>query len=349
MSCSGAFDINEDGQYDPCDSTICPFDYTYEYSNATQCKVTKKNDYLKLECWTSSSKATIGQTQDMGLSEARLYCPSVNKWSGEKADAELILRHMGNGKSVYVCIPIEKTAGSQTGNGVEFFEALDSAVKVLGGGTSMQTVNLGANWSLNQLIPKSPYYWAEKDGLQFDSACNYDSNNVLIFPLGGAINIKQTQLNNLENAVNGYTGGRRTINSSANEVVSGSNAGQFYYNKDGTKKNSDGGGPDGLPVGMTCEPVLDAQTGLNVSADPTAKMGWIQSTMKNINKEKILYYVGIVLGVGAFLLFLYFFIYKKCIKSTVPHPDKPGVMTSIVGRWLALNIKKGVGGKVPDE
>lgn len=349
MSCSGAFDINEDGQYDPCDKTICPFDYTYEYDNSTQCKVTKKSNYLKLECTTSSSTATIGQTQNMGVNEVRLYCPSVNKWDGNKADAELIIRHSGQGKNVYVCIPIEKTAGSQTGNGVEFFEALDSAVKVLDGGTNMQTVNLGANWSLNQLIPKSPYYWAEKDGLIFDTACNYDNNNVLIFPLGGAINIKQAQLTNLKGAVTGsYNGGMRAINSSANELVAGSGAGQFFYNKEGTEQNTDGI-DDGLPVGMTCEPVLDAQSGLNVEEEPTEKTGWIQNTMKNINKDKILLYVGIVLGLGATILFLYFVVYKKMWVTKTPHPDKPGAMTTIFGRWKALKIMKLAGRKVPDE
>ena len=179
MSCSGAFDINENGSYDPCDKSICPFDYDYEYDNSTLCKVTKKSNYLKLECTTSSSTATVGQVKDMGVLEVRLYCPSVNKWGGKKADAELIIRHSGQGKNGYVCVPITKVAGSATGNGVEFFERLDSAVKVLGGGTNMQTVNLGANWSLNKLIPKSPYYYAEKDGLSFDSACNYDTNSVL--------------------------------------------------------------------------------------------------------------------------------------------------------------------------
>jgi hypothetical protein len=348
MSCSGAFDIKEDGQYDPCDKTICPFDYTYEYDNSTLCKVTKKGTYLKLECTTSSSKATIGQTQNMGVEEVRLYCPSVNKWDGEKADAELIIRHSGQGKNVYVCIPIVKTAGSQKGNGVDFFEALDSAVKVLDEGTQMQTVNIGAQWSLNKLIPKSPYYWAEKDGLIFDNACNYDSNNVLIFPLGGAINIKQLQLTNIEGAVTGsYSGGRRTINSSADELVSGSNAGQFFYNKEGTEQNTDGI-EDGLPVGMTCEPVLDKKTGLNVVEDPAEKIGWIQNTMQNMNTDKLLYYVGIVLGVGAFILALYFIGYKRMWKHTVKDPTKPGEMTSIMGRWFALRNMKLAGHNVPD-
>ena len=162
----------------------------------------------------------------MGVLEVRLYCPSVNKWGGKKADAELIIRHEGQGKNAYVCVPITKVAGSAAGNGVEFFERLDSAVKVLGGGTNMQTVNLGANWSLNKLIPKSPYYYAEKDGLAFDSACNYDTNSVLIFPLGSAINVKDSHLRNINNAVSsGYNGNRRTINSSADELVQGSGAG----------------------------------------------------------------------------------------------------------------------------
>lgn len=340
MSCSGAFDIDENGSYDKCDKSICAFDYDYEYDNSTLCKVTKKSSYLKLECTNSSSTATVGQVKDMGVLEVRLYCPSVNKWSGDGADAELIIRHSGQGKNAYVCIPITKVAGSATGNGVDFFERLDSAVKVLGGGTNMQTVNLGASWSLNKLIPKSPYYYAEKDGLIFDSACNYDNNNVLIFPLGSAINIKDTHLTNIDNAVsNNYNGNRRTINSSADELVQGSGAGQFFYNDEGTKTDTSGGIDDGLPVGMTCEPVLDSATGENVVADPTEKMGWIQSKMKNINIGTLLKIIGIILGIGLFFIGCYYF-YLYCIKATVDHPDKPGKMTSKFAAWKISKIKK---------
>ena len=88
MSCSGAFNIDENGAYDKCDSAVCPFDYDYEYDNSTQCTVTKKTNYLKLECTTNSSKATIGQVKNMGVTEIRLYSPSVNKWGGKQADAE---------------------------------------------------------------------------------------------------------------------------------------------------------------------------------------------------------------------------------------------------------------------
>tara|TARA_B100000575_G_scaffold278860_1_gene266606 strand:- start:2905 stop:3951 length:1047 start_codon:yes stop_codon:yes gene_type:complete len=344
MSCSGAFDINENGKYDPCDKSICPFDYDYEYDNSTLCKVTKKSNYLKLECTTSSSTATVGQVKDMGVLEVRLYCPSVNRWGGKKADAELIIRHSGQGKNGYVCVPITKVAGSATGNGVEFFERLDSAVKVLGGGTNMQTVNLGANWSLNKLIPKSPYYYAEKDGLAFDSACNYDTNSVLIFPLGSAINVKQVHLTNINNAVStGYNGNRRPINSSADELVQGSGAGQFFYNDEGTKGDT-GGGPDaGLPVGMTCTPVLDEATGENVVADPREKMGWIQSKMKNINVKELLKYLMYTAIAFVTLIVIYYF-YLYCIKKTVDHPDKPGKMTSKFSRWLVMRAKGKAGG-----
>tara|TARA_B100000902_G_scaffold313972_1_gene304592 strand:- start:3103 stop:4137 length:1035 start_codon:yes stop_codon:yes gene_type:complete len=338
MSCSGAFDIDENGSYDKCDKSICPFDYDYEYDNSTLCKVTKNSSYLKLECTTSSSTATVGQVKDMGVLEVRLYCPSVNKWGGNKAEAELIIRHSGQGKNAYVCIPITKVAGSATGNGVEFFERLDSAVKVLGGGTNMQTVNLGANWSLNQLIPKSPYYYAEKDGLSFDNACNYENNNVLIFPLGSAINVKQEHLTNIDNVVDGYTGGRRSINSSADETSQGSGAGQFFYNDEGTKSDTSGGIDPGLPVGMTCEPVLDAATGENVVADPTEKMGWIQSKMKNMNVKSLLKYL-MYTAIAFAVIIAFYFIYLYCIKATVDHPDKAGKMTSKFSRWFIMKVK----------
>ena len=339
MSCSGAFDINENGSYDKCDKSICSFDYDYEYDNSTLCKVTKKSTYLKLECTTSSSTATVGQVKDMGVLEVRLYCPSVNKWGGKKADAELIIRHSGQGKNAYACIPVTKVAGSATGNGVEFFERLDSAVKVLGGGTNMQTVNLGGNWSLNQLIPKSPYYYAEKDGLSFDNACNYENNNVLIFPLGSSINVKDIHLKNIDNVVDAARfGSRRTINSSANELVQGSGAGQFFYNDEGTKSDTSGGIDDGLPVGMTCTPVLDEATGMNVVADQKDKIGWIQSKMKDINVAKLKNYLIYTAITFATLIAIYV-LYLYVIKQSVDHPDKAGKMTSKFSRWLIMRTK----------
>jgi len=331
MSCSGAFDINEDGQYDTCDSKVCSFDYTYEYASASQCTVTKKSNYLKLEFPSGDSKATFS-LGEKGLSEVRLFSPSINKWGGEKADAELILRHMGGGQSVYVCIPIMTALGNQVGNDIEFFSQLSSVFPL---SAAPQIVSLG-NWSLNKLIPKSPYYWAEKDGLAFDQSCANESSNVLIFPLSGAINIKSSHLNPLKRALSAYDGSPREINSSEDSINQGTDAGKFYYNEKGTKEAGGVGGiDDGLPIGMTCEPVLDAQSGLNVSAEPTAKMSWIQGAMGKMSTDKIKdYVIYALITIGSFLLI--FLGYKYCWKGSVEHPDKPGEMTSIMGRWIAL-------------
>ena len=269
------------------------------------------------------------------FNEARLYVPSINKWNNNRADAELVLRHIVGGKSIYVCIPITLASGSTRGNGIEFFNQLDSAFKNLinEANGKMIDVNVG-EFSLNSLIPKSSYYWAENDGLQFDSVGINTKANVLIFPLGAALNIQQDPLTHMDNLISGTNLPGRVINSSANEIVSGGKEGQFYFNTEGTKTDGGGGPGSGKPTGMTCEPVLDSATGLGIDEEPTEKADWNADKLtKKMDMKTIWTIVGIVVGIGVLGVLAYFF-HKYIWITKTDTPGKPGKMTSIFSAWM---------------
>ena len=176
----------------------------------------------------------IGQDECV-LNEMRLYSPSINKYDGKIFDGELILRHVSNGKNYYVCIPL-KVSGS-AGNGKEFFDSLDSGVKVLPNQNSVR-VDLGRMFNLDSLIPKSEFYYSEGDSMDFDNNCLTSSSIIIIFPV--AINCSASSVNNVRKIAKNQNRGlkRRRVEGSASFIYDNNQqeTGKFLVNKKELKK-----------------------------------------------------------------------------------------------------------------
>ena len=50
MSCSQGYNIIKDEEYSVCAPNVCPYEYSYDYSYESQCKVTKEAKHLKIVC-----------------------------------------------------------------------------------------------------------------------------------------------------------------------------------------------------------------------------------------------------------------------------------------------------------
>ena len=311
MSCSQGYNIKKDEEYSVCAPNVCPYDYSYDYSYESQCKVTKQAKHLKIVCWTKSY-VTIGTTNNLTLTEMRLYSPSINQWDGVNAKAEIVLKHVdSNGKKIWVCVPVEES-GAGAGVDIDFFDSINEAIKVLPGEANgkMKLVELGGGFTLNKLIPVSSFYYAEGDGLKFGSgACDAERNNIIIFPKSAAIKMKPVVGTNLRKLISKYHPSRRSIDGSKSKNGNPT-GGQFLINEVGTKANSGVKESKIGVMGLTCEPVNDLATGKNVSAPKDSKVD-ASDNFSGLPKEKMLMYalyvVGIILGLG--LIFVLYWIF----------------------------------------
>ena len=359
MSCSGAFDIYEGKTYSECPSTeVCKYDYSYEYDRTSKCRVTKKSNYLKLLCWDRSN-VTIANMKNLRLTEARLYSPSVNKWEGLSVPAELILSHTGAGKSVDVCIPIIKDDSSSDPS-IKFFDAIHNAVKILPNerNGTMRSVELPANFSLDNIIPKASFYLAEGDGMAINN-CSPSMRNIIIFSKERAIKMKTRVHRDIGNLIQIYNpGANRKIEGSGSENSAGE--GKFWKNTAGTtKSNNNSEFSAAGQMAMECEPVNNSNTGNNVGIkkNPTVDAA---DTFSGMNGEDIFhkYVVPVLIFIGAILLI--YLGYWAIVPTPYPHfnpkPGKektnrvmyaigniPGLGPMIVGKDGLSKMKGGTG------
>ena len=341
MSCSGSFHLNEGSGYEKC-SDSCKFDYKYDLDNTSQCKITKKRNYLDLNCW-DRSKVVIGQDQ-CSLREMRLYSPPMNKWgSSRNILGELILKHVSGEKNYYVCIPLKESKSA--GNGKEFFESINYGVKQLSSSRSVR-VDLGGMYDLNNLIPKSKFYYSEGDGMDFDNNCSTSGSRVIIFPEEAAkgcskeliINIKKVARNN-----DPKRGGKRRVNDSKGHIYDNldQKTGSFLVNEEGTKAGAGQGNDVGSSIEIECDPIMDTSTGKNISGGRETSR-FMTGQFKGVSKSKIWYYVKIILGIitAFFTLWLAWYIFNPGQVHPDPIKAQAGKMTSRLGAFVWKKMHK---------
>jgi hypothetical protein len=309
MSCSQGYNIIKDEEYSVCAPNVCPYEYSYDYSYESQCKVTKEAKHLKIVCWTKSY-VTIGTTNNLTLTEMKLYSPSINTWDGVNAKAEIVLKHVDSeGKITWVCVPVDES-GDGAGADIDFFNSVNEAVKALVGDTNgtMKLVELGGGFTLNKLVPVNSFYYAEGDGLKFGTgACDAEKNNIIIFPKTAAIKMKPIVGTNLRSLLSQYNPTRRSIEGSKSN---NGHKGQFLINEVGTKANMMVKQSKTGIMGLTCEPVNDLETGKNVSAAKDNKR-FASDNFSGLPKEKMWEYILIVLAIiaGLGLIFVLYWIF----------------------------------------
>ena len=344
MSCSGAFWL-KDGSYEKCSDT-CKFEYKYDLDNTSQCKITKKGNYLDLNCWDRST-VVIGQ-DECSLQEMRLYSPPMNKWNTSTTVlGELILRHSSGAKNYYVCIPL-KASSSDSGNGKEFFDSIEAGVNQFADSTSQVRIDLGGMYNLNNLIPKSKFYYSEGDGMDFDNNCLTSGSRIIIFPeekhLGCSRNLI-SKIKSISKNDDPKKGNRREVAGSSGHIYDNNNqkTGVFLLNEEGTKTTAGEGTDPGSSMDITCEPIVDDVSGKNVlGGEEDSK--FMSGALAKMDKKKmmsILYGVLIFIGSIFTLYVAYYLLYPNQIDPD-PIKAQAGKMTNRVGVRIYKILHKNV-------
>lgn len=151
MSCSDA-PINITQPSGTCELK-CEYNFDYKDSNTV---VTNAGNYLKLSYDLSSGPQVKYNAADYSPREIRLYSPSIHKYQGQPADAELVIVHSSGNKNLIVSVPITKSrTASRT---AKFLDLVANNVANFAS-KSGETASLGnAVWNLNDWVPEKPYF-----------------------------------------------------------------------------------------------------------------------------------------------------------------------------------------------
>ena len=234
-------------------STMCGFTYDYDMAS---CSVTNNTKYLDIQCYDGNNTIKCDLIGNLTVDNVRLYSPSLNKFNGSSADAEIIITHKGGGKYLYVCIPIN--ANEMNSASANWFKKVIPFSPTKGGGSST-SINV-KNFTLNDILPQASFTIYQNG--TFDWNCD-NSNIILLFHKNnGAINMKSRDLKSLRSIIS-----KATYNLSTPTNLT--------FNKQGTLSGPAGSQPDPNIKGdnLTCTPITYPD-GTDIGPTKAASLPW---------------------------------------------------------------------------
>ena len=130
-----------------------------------------------------------------------LVQPSIHKYNGQKADAELIIVHLpasGIGNALCVCMPI-KTSSSSTAASVNFFDMIMSTVSQTAASAGQNTIFNNSTFTFGRFVPMTPYYSYTGTNM-FQSGCNSKGGTIdyIVYHSENSITISPTAFSTLQ-------------------------------------------------------------------------------------------------------------------------------------------------------
>ena len=264
MSCKGTVNILTRKNYNKC-SLLC--DYKFKFNTTkSSCSITNKKQYLDIKCFDGANDISISGVGRLRISSVRLYYKSLNQWNGRRFDGELIIQHVGNGKNVWVCIPVTKAShDGVSGSSIDWFKSLYlKGVPTHNNGRVAPSPS--GEFNLSMVMPSGGFYYLDQNGLQsvWGGSCNKASNSMIIFR--DPVEIRPTDLNMLSKKIRAKS--VTTANARMEDVL---------YNSKGIS-NSSGGGDEYETI---CTPVVDEDgTSIDKDGNEAEWAGWVRKKWK---------------------------------------------------------------------
>ncbi len=301
MSCNSPINIVSSNQR--CTSG-CQLNYTY--GNAS-CVLVNNGNYLEMNLASTNTVSFKGTNYN--LSEVRIYKPSLHTWDGVHADAEMVICHKGPSNNMYISIPIEKKNLKSESN--DWFKKFMKYIPISKSSGSA-SVRVG-KFTLNNVIPKAPYYY-HVGAVPWCRSNNTGgpNNHLIVFNMDMAAPMNLDDFSNLDR-INRYT---QSIYAASKDV---------FFNADGTINGPSTGSGSGQTEVVDCYPVdID---GNPLTAEAAAYEGASPNTGDiniDVNKkwETIPPWFWTSLGIisGILVLFTVYFIASYGI-SALPIPS----------------------------
>ncbi len=289
-----------------CSST-CNFSYQY---NTSTCNVFHKDTYLSIPYDSGSGGLYPAKYNgvDYKVDHIHIYQPSLHRYDGALADAELLAYHSSaDGRNLIVSIPINIGNGS----GKQSSEIMNTIFQNLpsrsrSGGKYVSDVN---NFNLGNLIPKEGFFTYVGRHLlpQYTGIYNY-----IVYHKKDAILVFRDSLASL-NDVSRDTAIKRTEPIGENKMPKN----MFYYNKRGAN-NAKGNGD----IYIKCNPTGEDGTVLYQQAANSGELGSmadLDMSKFGLSWEALLQHeifrtlIGTLFGlvIAAILFYLFRFIFNR--------------------------------------
>ena len=192
-----------------------------------------QGDYLQINTSKSGNNVQFNNAV-YNLQEVRIYQPSLHTFNGGRAHAEIMIHHVGGGNNLLVCIPIKTANGAS--KSVDFFNSFIPYIPQRDGQSA--TVNV-SNWSLNNVIPKGPYYFY-RGTLPYPPCTGV--YNIIVFDIAVGAQMSTSDFEKLSSLIQ------------ANSItIKSAPEGGLFYNSSGTII----GESEGDDIYIDCQPVSE--------------------------------------------------------------------------------------------
>lgn len=168
MSCTAPLNIVRNRQTEKLCKLKCSYQFKYAPTNLQLFNV---GVYLHLQPDEVAVPPVIYNDQNYNVSYAVIVQPSLHKFNGEHAEAELIVGHMNASgtNQLLVCVPI-KSSSTTTDSSAAFFDLIIAEIKKTAPSRGAKTTFTNSTFSLNKFIPMAPYF-SYKGTNMFRSIC----------------------------------------------------------------------------------------------------------------------------------------------------------------------------------
>jgi carbonic anhydrase len=187
-------DISLTTQSGKCDSKC---DYSFKYQTSS-CSVTNNGTYISIAYDGGNDTPVKYNSRGYNVVEFRIYTPSAHTYMGTKAPAEIVIIHspVSGGNNLIVSIP---TRNDETGVTSKGSILIDSIIK----GTATNapsnnetaTLNLIKPFTLNDIVPKKPFYSYTGPDTFYNCAQTVDY--IVFTPLVSNISLSKQTINTL--------------------------------------------------------------------------------------------------------------------------------------------------------
>lgn len=261
-----------------CDAK-CSFTMNY---NDSSCVVTNKGDYILLSYDSSKNPPVVYNGGNYYVKEARIYFPSLHKYTGMSSDGEMIIVHKSTtkAKGLLVCVPIKFLSGDMQiddpsrREGALFLNEVCNTLSNNAPNFGEKSNVSNVSYNLENFVPKKAFF-------------SYSSNEPFE-PCGGINDFVVFDVNEwyITMFANSYAKIEKIISNHDIDVVADDDI-KLFYNPKGPVPSSDQIYIDCQPVGQSEERVIVVE-----EEGPSTK------ERTRVTLEKILKnpFIGIILG-----------------------------------------------------
>ena len=130
-------------------------EYRFNYQNSSI--VAQNNgDYLLIKYENTSVPPVLYNGEAYSIGEVRIYSPSLHKYNGSQADAEILISHSSGSQNLIVSIPLKVSAIKSKSS--KFFDLLSENIANLANKPGQQVMINNTLMNLNDFVPEKKYY-----------------------------------------------------------------------------------------------------------------------------------------------------------------------------------------------